>query len=81
MATRRLGYDSTHDMESKSATARRETNRRLAVLNATIRPVLSDRLRRQHAKEADTVLIEELGLSRGLVRVDLAVVNGSLHGF
>ena len=81
MATRRLGYDSTHDMESKNATARRETNRRLAVLDATIRPVLSDRLRRQHAKEADTVLIEELGLSRGRVRVDLAVVNGSLHGF
>lgn len=68
-------------MESKNATAPRETNRRLAVLDATIRPALSDRLRRQHAKQADTVLIEELGLSRGRVRVDLAVVNGSLHGF
>ena len=81
VATRRLGYDSTHGMESGSATVRQKTKRRAGILDATIRPLLRDRLRRQHAREADTVLIEELGLSRGKVRVDLAVVNGSLHGF
>jgi hypothetical protein len=49
--------------------------------DAEIRSGLRDYLLRQHATEADTVLIEELGLRRGKVRVDLAVVNGSLHGF
>lgn len=51
------------------------------VTDAEIRPALRERLLRRHANEADTVLIEELGLRRGQVRVDLAVVNGSLHGF
>lgn len=31
--------------------------------------------------DADSVLIEELGLCRGQVRVDMALVNGHLHGF
>jgi hypothetical protein len=30
---------------------------------------------------SDTVVIEELGICRGRVRVDVAVVNGELHGF
>ena len=51
------------------------------VSDAEIRPALRERLIRRHANEADTVLIEELGLRRGKVRVDLTVVNGSLHGF
>jgi hypothetical protein len=49
--------------------------------DAEIRAALRERLLRRHANDADTVLIEELGLRRGSVRVDLAVVNGSLHGF
>lgn len=83
MENRILDYDSEHGMENKSATARPEAKgtHRPGILDAMIRPVLRDRLRRQHAEEADTVLIEELGLCRGRVRVDLAVVNGSLHGF
>lgn len=53
----------------------------VGVSDAQIRPALREHLLQRHASEADTVLIEELGLSRGRVRVDLAVVNGSLHGF
>ncbi len=49
--------------------------------DADIRPALRLRLLDQHLKDPDTVLIEELGLCRGQVRVDLAVVNGALHGF
>lgn len=55
--------------------------RRVGVPEVEIRPALREHLLRHHAHEADTVLIEELGLGRGKVRVDLAVVNGSLHGF
>ena len=53
----------------------------VAVCDETIRPALRARLLRKHGREVGTVLIEELGLCRGRVRVDLAVVNGSLHGF
>jgi hypothetical protein len=52
-----------------------------AVCDETIRPALRARLLARHRREVGTVLIEELGLCRGRVRVDLAVVNGSLHGF
>jgi hypothetical protein len=34
-----------------------------------------------HAGEEDSVLIEELGFCRGQVRIDLAVVNGRIHGY
>lgn len=59
----------------------RERGKTVGVSDAQIRPALREHLLRRHAKEAGTVLIEELGLRRGSVRVDLAVVNGSLHGF
>ncbi len=63
------------------AAKRRLEQEKAGIPDAKIRPALRDRLRRQHAREADTVLIDELGLGRGKVRVDIAVVNGSLHGF
>lgn len=53
----------------------------IALSDPDIRPALRARLRGEHAAESDTVFIEELGLCRGQVRVDLAVVNGSLHGY
>jgi len=49
--------------------------------DADIRPALRSWLHKEHAHNSDTVLIEELGLCRGQVRVDLAVVNGQLHGY
>lgn len=52
-----------------------------ALCDADIRSVLRSRLSFQHAAEADTVVIEELGLCRGQVRVDVSVVNGLLHGY
>lgn len=54
--------------------------RDMALGDADIRPTLKARVLEDHASEADTVLIEELGLCRGQVRVDIAVVNGLLHG-
>jgi hypothetical protein len=46
-----------------------------------IRLALRSRLLSEHDREPDTSLIEELGLCRGRVRIDLAVVNGLLHGY
>ncbi|HET7057847.1 MAG TPA: sce7726 family protein, partial [Nitrospiraceae bacterium] len=49
--------------------------------DSDIRRVLRSKLLLKHADELDTVIIEELGLCRGQVRVDLSVVNGLLHGY
>jgi hypothetical protein len=46
-----------------------------------IRAHLKQFLFRKCGNDPDTIIIEELGLSHGYCRVDLAVVNGSLHGF
>ena len=47
----------------------------------TIRSALRSKLLADHAEEGDTALMEELGLCRGRVRVDLALVNGYLNGY
>lgn len=46
-----------------------------------IRLALKGRLNEAHADEPETRIIEELGLRQGSFRADLAVVNGSLHGY
>jgi hypothetical protein len=61
--------------------ARERADERLTSSDAAIRPVLKATLLRATRRDAETVVIEELGLSRGHVRVDIAVVNGSLHGY
>ncbi len=38
-------------------------------------------LKEKHAGESDTVFIEELGICQGRGRIDLAVVNSTLHGY
>ena len=49
--------------------------------DAEIRIALRTFVSTEHACEPDTVIIEELGLCRGQVRIDLAVVDDMLHGF
>ncbi len=46
-----------------------------------IRQVVLSDLGRDYKNDPDTVIIEELGLCQGEARVDIAVVNGSIHGF
>ncbi len=46
-----------------------------------IRLALFDSVRNEHAGDPDTLILHELGLCEGLARVDLAVVNGKVHGF
>lgn len=52
-----------------------------SIADPDIRAVLKTRLQTKHALEPDTVVVEELGLCQGQVRVDMAVVNGVLHGY
>ena len=46
-----------------------------------IRPSLKRALASQYGNDKHTLIVEELGLYHGQVRVDVAVINGSLHGF
>jgi hypothetical protein len=57
------------------------SGRRVLLGDRDIRQALISRLSLQHAHEAGTVVIEELGVCRGQVRIDAAVVNGRLHGY
>jgi hypothetical protein len=64
-----------------AATPRRRPAKAIEALGDTdLRVALRPHLLAEHASEPDTVVIEELGLCRGQVRVDIAVVNGLLHG-
>lgn len=49
--------------------------------DAEIRQSLRAWLLREHRDDSETVVVDELGLCRGQVRVDIAVVNGLLHGY
>ena len=46
-----------------------------------IRPSLKSALAHQYGNNKHARIVEELGLHHGQVRVDVAVINGSLHGF
>lgn len=46
-----------------------------------IRRALRRDVRSLHGNAPDTIVIEELGLCQGRARVDIAVINGSVHGF
>lgn len=46
-----------------------------------IRRQLKRRLFSAYSNDPDTMILDELGLRHGFCRVDLAVVNGSLHGY
>ena len=47
----------------------------------TIRTALFKKLGIEHENDSDTAIIPELGLPYGTARVDIAVVNGVLHGY
>jgi len=49
--------------------------------DSDIRQVVLSDLGRKYENDTDTVIIEELGLCQGEARVDIAVVNGLIHGF
>jgi hypothetical protein len=61
---------------------RRATGRKSAsVRDRDVRRALHSKVLRDHHGDADTLVLDELGLRHGASRVDIAVVNGFLHGF
>ncbi len=46
-----------------------------------IRRALLAKMDQLHPDKSDTLVVEELGMCQGLARVDLAVVNGTVHGY
>jgi hypothetical protein len=46
-----------------------------------IRRALLTEMNRLHRDESDTLVVEELGMCQGIARVDVAVVNGTVHGY
>lgn len=46
-----------------------------------IRPALKEFLEKYHADDEKVRIIEELGIHHGTSRIDIAVVNGILHGY
>lgn len=56
-------------------------SRTASLADSDIRPALRAWLRARHASDPDTVILDELGICRGRVRIDLTVVNGLLHGY
>ena len=56
-------------------------SRTRSLADSDIRPALRDWLRARHRSDPDSVILDELGICRGRVRIDLTVVNGLLHGY
>ena len=54
--------------------------KRVLFKDQDIRSVLNQKLEKKY-RDADTIIINELGLLQGLCRVDVAVINGIIHGY
>lgn len=46
-----------------------------------IRKALLKSFHKQYRKDKDTLIVQELGLCQGNARIDLAIVNGFIHGY
>ncbi|HQQ87695.1 MAG TPA: sce7726 family protein [Smithellaceae bacterium] len=46
-----------------------------------IRSALREELKKLHGQDKELRIIEELGVSHGAARIDIAVVNGIIHGY
>ena len=62
-------------MEKKNPKNRPSTN------DLIIRFALKEVLKKKYAKDKELRIIEELGVQHGSVRIDIAVVNGIMHGY
>lgn len=46
-----------------------------------VRKSVMEQLEELHNGDADTLILNEFGIWRGSVRVDIAVINGEMHGY
>jgi hypothetical protein len=49
--------------------------------DSMIRVILRKKLEKKHSKDKHVRIIDELGLHHGDVRIDIAVINGVMHGY
>jgi len=49
--------------------------------DSDVRAAVTGWLRGKHAGDPNTRIVEEMGVWNGSVRIDVAVINGELHGF
>ncbi len=49
--------------------------------DSDLRAALLRRLSSHHSHDPHTLILEELGLRHGAARIDVAVINGALHGY
>jgi hypothetical protein len=49
--------------------------------DSDIRKLLHTYLKRENKKYKDTIIVDEFDLCSGLSRIDIAVVNGVIHGY
>lgn len=56
-------------------------NNKISTNDITIRSALKKLLTNRHAQDEKVRIIEELGVQHGSARVDIAVVNGIMHGY
>ena len=66
------------DMESESTKHR---TGKLSMRDRDVREALHRKVLADHHDEPDTLVIDELGLEHGCCRVDIAVINGQIHGY
>ncbi len=71
----------TRKKEQPASTKSRDSSRILRLCDSDIRPVLHDYIRDRNIGSPDTKIVDEMGLCRGQVRVDVAVFNGAIHGY
>jgi hypothetical protein len=53
----------------------------LPTTDLIIRSALMEDLKKRHAQDKKLRIIEELGVNHGAARIDIAVVNGIMHGY
>jgi hypothetical protein len=51
------------------------------VRDRDVRQALHRKVLKEHHGDANTLVVDELGLRHGTCRVDIAVVNGFIHGY
>jgi len=55
--------------------------RDLITNDSDIRAALHDKRLRQYKNQPDTLIVDELGLAHAKSRIDVAVINGCVHGY
>jgi len=57
------------------------TQKMIITNDLVIRSALKEELGKRHAQDKKLRIVEELGVSHGIARIDIAVVNGIIHGY